>query len=131
VLGRYFFEDGENRDPVEFVPEEDPERPTEYLVAGGNPYRRVAPVPHDATNPRSWSRFTGSYRDPSNLGEGAAWRFELNDGELNLSGDWADETCEPLGRGDFLSSIGLLEFDSDGGAVRVGMATRYTRAGEV
>ncbi len=131
AAGRYFFEEadegGQVRVPVEFLPEADGSLPTQHLVVGGTPYRRLAADGHGATAPDTWVRFTGTFRDPSNRGEGAAWRFDLVDGTLRLTGDWADEPCAPLGPSSFLSSIGLLEFDAGGGAVRVGMATRYFR----
>jgi ABC-type Na+ transport system ATPase subunit NatA len=72
----YCYEDEGLRIPVAFLRPPDHARAT-HLFIGGNPYERVALDPTFRPDPSSWSRYTGSYRDPSNLGEGAEWRVSL------------------------------------------------------
>jgi hypothetical protein len=131
AAGTYYYEDEDLRIPVEFLPEDGEEggkdRRTEYLFVGGNPYRRAVLDADFRPDPASWERFVGAYHDPSNLGEGAVWRFRVDGGRLHVVGDWADEACVSLGPTVFLSGVGLLEFDADGQVLTVGKATRYHR----
>ncbi|HEX2034821.1 MAG TPA: serine hydrolase, partial [Chloroflexota bacterium] len=132
----YCYEDetGGWRVPVEFLLESgtdetvepvDAETGAAFLFVGGNPYRRCTAPPAAEAVPGSLERFTGTYRDPHNAGEGAVWEVALAGGRLRLSGDWADDVCVPCGPTTFLSPIGLLEFDGPGRRLTVGKATRY------
>jgi hypothetical protein len=121
----YFYEqEGGSRVPVAFLHPPAQSEAT-HLFIGGNSYERVTLDSTFQPDPSSWSHFTGEYRDPSNLGEGAVWRLSLRRGRLHLSGDWADEICTPLAPHTFLSDIGLLQVDPDGATLQVGRATRY------
>lgn len=98
----------------------------------------VPPLP-EAPDYASWPRYEGTYLSAQ---QGRVWTVHSRGGGLELVREGRARRLVPVAAGRyffeeesvrvpaeflFLSSIGLLEFDEGGGALRVGMATRYVR----
>jgi CubicO group peptidase (beta-lactamase class C family) len=115
------------REPVAFVSGDGDGGATGWMTLGGQPFRRIAigtPAPEDRA---AWSAPVGTYVDPSNLGDGAEVRIDLDGERLRFETDWDDGELTPLGPRRFIGSIGLVEFGDDAQWLSVGGATRYLR----
>ncbi len=113
--------------PVAFLPSGS--GPSEYLVVGGEPYRRTSIDPAFAPDPARWLAYEGVYEEiPDNP---YPVRVRVAGERLLVHQDGEEAVCTPLSDTRFVGERGVIDFElPDGGGTPVlvvGQASRLRR----